>query len=443
MKKIVFVFAFLLTISFQLNAQWFWQNPLPFGPFSLQDIHIFNENKFIATSWEGYLLKSNDGGKTWLTIDIQNNKRLYAIYFLNDQIGWISGEDGTLLKTIDGGNNWNVSNIGYSNILYDIYFFNENVGFITSNYGRIFKTTDGGITWNSTQVGSGWNNYYRLCFIDSSNGFVAGDGIFKTTNAGQTWEIINTPEPYSNSIYFIDENNGFVGTYRGKILKTTDAGITWSTISLGFEFILNDITFINPEQGFAVGRKGIFGTINAGVTWDTLSISASYFNSVKIKNNTAVCVGITSLAVSQDSGNSWEVTSKTSAYGSLYSVNFLDKDYGWVCGTGYFPSAANTTDGGVTWNLVNVPTNHLLDIYFINKNIGFAVGEASFVGRTTDGGNNWENLNLGSVNRSISFSDSLHGWIVGDRYILKTTDGGYILDESRIHWKRIECLLFY
>jgi photosystem II stability/assembly factor-like uncharacterized protein len=444
MKKIGLVLGFILFFSTasQLNAQWFWQNPLPFGPFFLQDVHIFDENNFIATSWEGYLLKSTDGGETWLTIDIQNTKRLYAIFFINDQIGWISGEDGILLKTTDGGNNWDLSNIGYSNILYDIYFVDENVGFITSNYSSIFKTTDGGITWDSRQVGSGWNNLYRLCFIDSSHGFIVGREIFKTVNAGQTWEIINAPEPYSNSIYFIDENNGYVGTYQGKILKTTDGGVTWSTIALGFEFVLNDITFINPTKGFAVGRNGIFLTTNAGTTWDTISVSQSYFNSVKIKNNTVVCVGNTSLAVSQDGGNLWELKSKSSINSYLYSVKFLDNNYGWVCGTGFLPVAANTTDGGANWNSVNVPTNHLLDIYFINKNVGFAVGEASFVGRTTDSGNNWEDLSLGSVNRSISFSDSLNGWIVGDRYILKTTDGGFNWASQEFIGKELNACFF-
>jgi hypothetical protein len=44
MKKIVFVFAFLLTISFQLNAQWFWQNPLPQGN-TLNSVDFIDANK--------------------------------------------------------------------------------------------------------------------------------------------------------------------------------------------------------------------------------------------------------------------------------------------------------------------------------------------------------------------------------------------------------------
>ncbi len=46
MKKIVFVFAFLLTISFQVNAQWFWQNPLPQGN-NLNSVEFVDAN----TAW--------------------------------------------------------------------------------------------------------------------------------------------------------------------------------------------------------------------------------------------------------------------------------------------------------------------------------------------------------------------------------------------------------
>ena len=57
MKKIVFVFAFFLTISFQTNAQWEWQNPKPQG------------------------------------------NTLTSVYFADDQTGWAVGYAGTILKT--------------------------------------------------------------------------------------------------------------------------------------------------------------------------------------------------------------------------------------------------------------------------------------------------------------------------------------------------------
>ena len=64
MKKTVLVFAFLLTISFQINAQWFWQNPLPQGN-TLLDMSFVNQNLGWAVGYNGTILKTTDGGENW------------------------------------------------------------------------------------------------------------------------------------------------------------------------------------------------------------------------------------------------------------------------------------------------------------------------------------------------------------------------------------------
>jgi len=63
MKKIGLVFSLVLffSVSFQINAQWFWQNPLPQG----------------------------------------NN--LYSVDFIDSDLGWTVGSYGTILKTTNGG----------------------------------------------------------------------------------------------------------------------------------------------------------------------------------------------------------------------------------------------------------------------------------------------------------------------------------------------------
>ena len=55
MKKIVLVFAFLITISFQINAQWFWQNPLPQGN-NLNAVEFVDANTAWAVGDAGTIL---------------------------------------------------------------------------------------------------------------------------------------------------------------------------------------------------------------------------------------------------------------------------------------------------------------------------------------------------------------------------------------------------
>ena len=66
MKKIVFVLAFLFSISFQIKAQWFWQNPLPQGN-NLLDVFFIDENTGWAVGVKGSIIHTTDGGESWKT----------------------------------------------------------------------------------------------------------------------------------------------------------------------------------------------------------------------------------------------------------------------------------------------------------------------------------------------------------------------------------------
>jgi hypothetical protein len=65
MKKFVLTFILLIIISFQLHAQWFWQNPKPQGN-TLNSVDFVNENLGWAVGEYGTILKTTDGGMEWL-----------------------------------------------------------------------------------------------------------------------------------------------------------------------------------------------------------------------------------------------------------------------------------------------------------------------------------------------------------------------------------------
>ncbi|MEA5256442.1 YCF48-related protein [Arcicella aquatica] len=71
--------------------------------------------------------------------------------------------------------------------------------------------------------------------------------------------------------------------------------------------------------------------------------------------------------------------------------------------------------------------DHLLDVYFINEKIGYAVGANGTIIKTINGGANWESQisKTTEILRAVFFTDEQNGWIVGMRgEILKTSDGG-------------------
>ena len=66
------------------------------------------------------------------------------------------------------------------------------------------------------------------------------------------------------------------------------------------------------------------------------------------------------------------------------------------------------------------------DIFFINDSIGWSVGEAGELFKSTDGGLNWLKKNIDSKPSlySVFFIDDKKGWISGHEGLFKTIDGG-------------------
>jgi photosystem II stability/assembly factor-like uncharacterized protein len=145
-------------------------------------------------------------------------------------------------------------------------------------------------------------------------------------------------------------------------------------------------------------------------------------------------------------GSSWEELS-FGQRNHLRSIFFLDENTFWVVGYGNDEddsvwdayAIVKTTDGGLTWKYQTCVESfgrmELESIFFIDQNIGWAVGEAissnndhyGIILKTTDGGTHWEHQALfdsGAI-RDVHFVDENNGWVVGESVkILNTTDGG-------------------
>lgn len=112
----------------------------------------------------------------------------------------------------------------------------------------------------------------------------------------------------------------------------------------------------------------------------------------------------------------------------LRDVFFVDNQTGWAVGNNGVVLA--TTDGGQNWTAqTSGTTDEFRTVFFIDANIGWA---ASFklsnkLFKTTNGGATWTDItpsNIGgAVISDIAFGNAMNGWMEGDS-IYKTTDGG-------------------
>ena len=127
-------------------------------------------------------------------------------------------------------------------------------------------------------------------------------------------------------------------------------------------------------------------------------------------------------------------TQQSGVTNHLYDMEFINRNTGWICGTG--GTILKTTNGGTNWiqQVTNVPTKPLFGIHPVNENVVYAVGWFSTILKTTNGGNNWIAIEDGGPPVygnyfSVFFKNELTGWIgenntMGQGDVKKTTDGG-------------------
>lgn len=296
----------------------------------------------------GTLLKTIDGGGSWITLNGRVGKvALSSVYFIDDINGYALGSDGTggyhtILKTIDGGTSWiDLLKLGNENLtkqgLTSIYFTDLNVGYVLGTHGTILKTNNGGNSWTKLKTGTE-ATLYSVCFTNAQTGYVVISGtgnILKTTNGGTSWSVLNcAKDDISQSIYnelesvfFTDLNTGYaVGEKEKKyidngysriILKTTDGGTTWNNLLKSEENNekierLHSLFFIDSNIGYVCSSSGnLLKTTDSGTTW------------------------------TENGVGEW-----------LVSVYFFDENTGYVIESD--GRILNTTDGGDTWNLASI-----------------------------------------------------------------------------------------
>ncbi|PSR04472.1 MAG: hypothetical protein BRD50_03600 [Bacteroidetes bacterium SW_11_45_7] len=223
----------------------------------------------------GEVIRSQDGGQTWTSLDSVSSKILNDIEYFQDSTGLTVGYNGKMHRTFDRGTSWQFRQFHLWLPLYDIEFVNDTLGYIAGARGQkkgtIMKTNTAGETWTNERFEVGLR---CIAFTSTRTGYAAGYGkILKTTDKGQSWQPTPAKGDYYQDICFPTKRIGYAVGYNGSVIKTTDAGASWQVVKKGnLPFQKRDnleaVAFVNPNTGYAVGRNGlILKTENGGKNW--------------------------------------------------------------------------------------------------------------------------------------------------------------------------------
>ena len=220
-----------------------WEPILPGTIENLNDIEIQNTNAVVCGN-NGVIYYSVDAGETWTEAVSNTTQDLYDVTFINSTVGFVTGDYGTLLKTEDGGQHWTTLNLGFTfNKFNSVEAIDADNLIVVGDQGSIFLSNDGGISWFGPSMLMYDVDFNDVVFFNSTNGIIVGDNslILQTTDGGYSWNEASkgfSGDNYDlNSVSFYDANNGITVGGDGIEAYTTNGGATWDDISPSFNVV--------------------------------------------------------------------------------------------------------------------------------------------------------------------------------------------------------------
>lgn len=203
---------------------------------------------------------------------------------------------------------------------------------------------------------------------------------------------------------------------RGHVLLSDDKGESWQQGKVPFRRMLTGVHFADAQRGWAVGHQSmIFHSEDGGQTWerqvDGFAFQQKFNEENVLRTREAHEALSVELEANPDPSRDLELEDALFAFEdaefaleeppsptNFHDVWFLDRDNGWAVGA--FGRMAETHDGGKTWldtsHRVQTPDGlHLNAITGTSRGEIFMTGESGVIFRSLDSGTTWEQMDVG------------------------------------------------
>ena len=184
--------ALLLFVAISLAGAERWRIQFPRdqkrSDFSINDLKFASPTSGVAVGQLGQgrkrkpvALVTGDSGDTWSFL---NTKEVgLSLFFLNERAGWMLTA-GCLWKTVDSGRHWTKLAAGLvADGALAVYFLDENRGWVAGRHKSVYSTSDGGKHWSLVGAAEAvdsnpvYTSYNWIAFANSRAGMITGDSL--------------------------------------------------------------------------------------------------------------------------------------------------------------------------------------------------------------------------------------------------------------------------
>ena len=305
-----------------------------------------------------------DGGDVRVvTVDPRDKDRLYA-----------STLDGQIHTSADGGKTWSLLvNLNRPQLVLDqleVDLRDSKIIYASGHRhkepGGFFKTTDGGLTWKETKDLKKESIHAMTQSVFNPDMLVVGtvNGVWVSMDAGDNFKRLESPtNPINVDSIAIDPRNTttiYAGTW-WRAYKTTDGGKTWRLIKNGMiddsDVFAVTIDSNNPDHIISSACSGIYESYNAGELWKKVQGIPSQSRRTRdilqhpSRPGTIYAATTEGFWMSVDKGKSWALTTTKNLEINSISVSAAEPNRVFIGTNNY--GIMVSTDGGKNFTQTN------------------------------------------------------------------------------------------
>ncbi len=455
---------------------WQWGNPRPQG--NTLDAISFAGTTGYAAGFSGTLLKTTDGGQTWVRLQGSDVAHLstslgtfvQAFGTRDVVVGWAC----TLERSSDGGATFMRVRIPGAAInngcaIAQASFVSPLLGYIVTRGGTLLTTSDGGRHFTTrtpipeasadkqeaddeienedddSSSSEALGYVHALTFTSAQTGVAATrKELYRTTDGGTSWHqtfFSGAPSasPDLLGVTFTDPAHGYavggaVGDSAGDglLVRTDDGGATWTRKPLGVGQTAGffGIACAGPELCLlsTISDGALVRTTDGGQTARDVPNTFGTFLAAFSSPTHAVTLGVDgAAAISDDAGATFRALGARLPGRGRYRVLRAGALRGSAFALGNAGAIAATRDGGHTWQTSHAPTaSSLVDASFPSASSGVVLDARGRLLRTTNSGTAWRRLRAhGGIRALALYARTLHDLLlVGPRDVRRSGDGG-------------------